>query len=100
MKDLIDWYAQKNITIPMSNTEGTDTNLYTFYIINNNPITGLNIRGFRMRQVGNSYQTLYRNKYIPKGHCLRVDYMDCGTKGKYGVMNFDYWNQKTNSFYK
>ena len=53
-----------------------------------------------MRQVGNSYQTLYRNKYIPKGHCLRVDYMDCGTKGKYGVMNFDYWNQKTNSFYK
>ena len=100
MKDLIDWYAQKNITIPMSNTEGTDTNLYTFYIINNNPITGLNIKGFRMRQVGNSYQTLYKKKYIPKGHCLRVDYMDCGTNGKYGVMNFNYWNQNTNSFYK
>lgn len=101
MKNLIDWYAYNQDTfIPMSNQYGSDTHLYTFYIINNNPYKGLKMKGFRMNKSGNSMQTLYKSKYIPKGHCLRVDYMDCGAKGKYGVMNFDYWNQNTNSFYK
>ena len=99
--DLVKWYAlNKNTNIPMSNTLGTDNTVYTFYIINNNPYKGLNLKGFRMNKQNNSYQTLYKNKYIPKGHCVKVDYMDCGTKGRYGVMNFDYWNQNTNSFYK
>ncbi len=101
MKNLVDWYAQnQNTYIPMSNQYGSDTHLYTFYIINNNPYKGLKMKGFRMNKSGNSMQTLYKSKYIAKGHCLRVDYMDCGAKGKYGVMNFDYWNQRSNSFYK
>ena len=101
MSDLIKWYALNKATyIPVSNTLGTNNTVYTFYIINNNPYKGLNFKGFRMNKQNNSYQTLYKNKYIPKGHCLRVDYMDCGTKGRYGVVNFDYWNSKTNSFYK
>lgn len=100
MATIVDYYALKGIKIPMSNMNGDNNNVYSFYIINNSPYRGLNFRGFRMNKNGNSVQTLYKNKYIPKGHCVRVDYMDCGTKGRYGVMNFDYWNQKTNSFYK
>ena len=101
MKDLVNWYALNQDTfIPMSDLNGNDTQLYTFYIINNNPYKGLNFKGFRMNKNGNSVQTLYKNKYIPKGRCLRVDYMDCATKGKYGVMNFDYWDKTRNSFYK
>ena len=47
-------------------------------------------------------ETLYRpcirtNTFLK---ALRVDYMDCATKGKYGVMNFDYWNRNKNTFYK
>ena len=101
MKDLVNWYALNQDTfIPMSDLNGNDTQLYTFYIINNNPYKGLNFKGFRMNKNGNSVQTLYKNKYIPKGRCLRVDYMDCATNGKYGVMNFDYWDKTRNSFYK
>ena len=100
MATIVDYYALKGIKIPMSNMNGDNNNVYTFYILNNSPYRGLNFKGFRMNKNGNSVQTLYKNKYIPKGHCVRVDYMDCGTKGRYGVMNFDYWNQTTNSFYK
>lgn len=101
MKDLTNWYRyNENTFIPMSDQYGSDTHLYTFYILNNNPYKGLKMKGFRMNKCGNSMQTLYKSKYIGKGKCLRVDYMDCGAKGKYGVMNFDYWNQNTNSFYK
>lgn len=100
MATIVDFYALKGIKIPMSNMNGDNTNVYTFYILNNNPRKGLNFKGFRMNKNGNSVQTLYKNKYIPKGRCLRVDYMDCATKGKYGVMNFDYWDKTRNSFYK
>lgn len=100
MATIVDFYALKGINIPMSNMNGDNTNVYTFYILNNNPRKGLNFKGFRLNKNGNSVQTLYKNKYIPKGRCLRVDYMDCATKGKYGVMNFDYWNRNKNSFYK
>ena len=100
MATIVDFYALKGINIPMSNMNGDNTNVYTFYILNNNPYKGLNFKGFRMNKNGNSVQTLYKNKYIPKGRCLRVDYMDCATKGKYGVMNFDYWNRNKNTFYK
>lgn len=101
IKDLTNWYRyNENTFIPMSDQYGSDTHLYTFYILNNNPYKGLKMKGFRMNKSGNSMQTLYKSKYIGKGKCLRVDYMDCGAKGKYGVMNFDYWNQNTNSFYK
>ncbi|MBO7210248.1 MAG: hypothetical protein J6V44_04435 [Methanobrevibacter sp.] len=100
MATIVDFYALKGIKIPMSNMNGDNTNVYTFYILNNNPRKGLNFKGFRMNKNGNSVQTLYKNKYIPKGRCVRVDYMDCATKGKYGVMNFDYWNKTRNSFYK
>ena len=100
MATIVDFYALKGIKIPMSNMNGDNTNVYTFYILNNNPRKGLNFKGFRLNKNGNSVQTLYKNKYIPKGRCLRVDYMDCATKGKYGVMNFDYWNKTRNSFYK
>lgn len=100
MATIVDFYALKGIKIPMSNMNGDNTNVYTFYILNNNPRKGLNFKGFRMNKNGNSVQTLYKNKYIPKGRCVRVDYMDCATKGKYGVMNFDYWNRNKNTFYK
>lgn len=100
MATIVDFYALKGIKIPMSNMNGDNTNVYTFYILNNNPRKGLNFKGFRMNKNGNSVQTLYKNKYIPKGRCVRVDYMDCATKGKYGVMNFDYWDKTRNSFYK
>lgn len=100
MATIVDFYSLKGIKIPMSNMNGDNTNVYTFYILNNNPRKGLNFKGFRLNKNGNSVQTLYKNKYIPKGRCLRVDYMDCATKGKYGVMNFDYWNRNKNTFYK
>ena len=99
MKRLFDWYATQNIYYPMSDQYGTDDTVYTFYIVNNNPYKGLKLKGFRLNKHGNSTQTIYKSKYIPKGHCLRVDYMDCGVKGRYGVMNFDYWNDVTNSYY-
>ena len=67
MATIVDFYALKGINIPMSNMNGDNTNVYTFYILNNNPRKGLNFKGFRLNKNGNSVQTLYKNKYIPKG---------------------------------
>ena len=93
---LIQWYKEeKHINLPEPSITCKDNNLYTFYIINDSYMKDpLNFQGFIMNKNGNNTQYLYKTKGIEKGHCLRVDY-----KGRFGVMNFDYWNPKTNSFY-
>ena len=93
---LIDWYkTEKHISFPEFSPTNKDPNLYTFYIINDSYENDLTVNGSRINKHGNQIQYLYKTKVIPKGRCLRVDY-----KGRFGVVNFDYWDRSKNSFYK
>lgn len=67
---------------------GNSTSLYTFYIVNENTDHDLSFEAYRV--LGQGKSRLTTTKVIEPGHCIKVEYMDDGSHGCGGVLNFDY----------
>jgi len=70
---------------------GKNSETYTFYCLNGDPVENLYFKGVRLRKMANgNYQTLNTVKGIKPAQVQRIVYKDNGYNGEYGVMNFNY----------
>ena len=98
IEDVFTGLSKKGVNIKSSGLKGINSKVYTIYLVNDNPIHTLTFKGLRMRKVGANYQTLMATKYIHPGMTQRIMYLDNGSNGEYGVMNFDYYNPNNNTY--
>ena len=85
--DIISYFNKLNYTIPKHEL-GNNTSLYTFYVVNENTDHDLSFEAYRV--LGQGKSRLTTTKVIEPGHCIKVEYMDDGSHGCGGVLNFEY----------
>lgn len=98
IEDVFSGLSKKGINIKSSGLNGINSKVYTIYLVNDNPIHTLTFKGIRLRKVGANYQSLLATRYIAPGTTQRIMYLDNGSNGEYGVMNFDYYNPNNNTY--
>ncbi len=96
--DIFTGLGKKGIKLKTSGLKGVKSRVYTIYLVNENPKHTLTFKGIRMRKVGANYQTLMATRYIHPGTTQRIMFVDNGSNGEYGVMNFDYFNPNNNTY--
>lgn len=74
---------------------GKDTRTYTFYCLNEDSENDLYFKGVRIRQKKDgNYQTLNAVKGCKPYSIQRLVYKNNGYNGEYGIMNFNYSNNR------
>lgn len=96
--DVFNGLSTKGIKLRGNGVKGIKSRVYTIYLVNENKKHTITFKGIRMRKVGNKYQTLMATRYIHPGMTQRIMFVDNGTNGQYGVMNFNYYNENNDTF--
>ena len=98
IEDVFNGLNTKGIKLRGNGVKGIKSRVYTIYLVNENKKHTITFKGIRMRKVGNKYQTLMTTRYIQPGMTQRIMFVDNGSNGQYGVMNFNYYNENNDSF--